>query len=104
MKKVSCAKVKKVEMKAVKMTDKALDPYTGMLRYRLDHTLLHFPVPNKKVHANCQLHLWMTKKKYRKQLMQCPVCNVVLCIECYRPFHVIPNLIDLKNDKTSEEV
>ena len=73
-------------------SDRSLDPYNGALRCRLDTCLNHFPVENGKSEANCQLHFYTSRKKVRSQLMKCETCNVILCIQCYRKFHEIPNL------------
>ena len=69
----------------------ALDPYVGKLRCRLDTNLNHLPIKCMK-DANCQLHYWLHKSKFRQQLMTCPTCNVNLCIYCYKIFHDVPNL------------
>ena len=75
------------------VTDKSMDPYTGKLRCRLDKKLVHWPVQIKTQHSQCQMHTWLYNVKYRSQLMHCPTCNVNLCLDCYKPFHEIPNII-----------
>ena len=74
------------------ITEKTLDPYSGILRCRLDHSLNHLPVRNDKPENNCQLHYWTDKIKIRSQLMKCMTCNVTLCINCYKHFHEVANL------------
>ena len=74
------------------MTVKALDPYSGCLRCRLDHNLNHLPIKNDKPKNNCQLHYWANKQKVRAQLMKCGTCNVTLCITCYKIFHEVAQL------------
>ena len=75
------------------LTDKSMDPYTGQLQCRLDKKLVHWPVQIKTRHTQCQMHTWLYNVKHRSQLMHCPACNVNLCLNCYKPFHEIPNII-----------
>ena len=82
-----------------KFTDQSLDPYTGILRCRLNTSLDH--LPEKVSNLNCQLHWWQDKTQCRKQLMKCATCNVCLCIECYKTFHTTPNLIPLHYNKNT---
>ena len=77
-------------------TDNTLNPYSGSLRCQLNQTRNHLPILNPKKESQCQMHWWMYKVKYRKQLMICSLCNVILCIECYEPYHEISNLTKLK--------
>ena len=79
------------------ISNNALDPYTGYLRCRLDRSLNHLPVQTMKPEANCQLHNWAKKSKYRKQLMKCPTCNVIICLDCYKKFHEVSDLSVLKD-------
>ena len=81
-----------VNKKNSTLTNKALDPYAGSLRCRLDHNLNHLPVNNDKPETNCQLHWWASKQKIRAQLMKCSTCNVTLCIKCYKIFHEVAQL------------
>mgnify|MGYP003321282704 FL=1 len=82
----------KFEQKNCVLTDNSLDFYTGNLRCRLDTSLNHLPTMNNKPENNCQLYYWHDKSKYRAQLMKCMLCNVTLCISCYKAFHEVPFL------------
>ena len=79
------------------MTDNTLNPYTGRLRCRLDQSLNHLPIQSERAEANCQLHNWAVKSKYRKQLMKCPMCNVIICLDCYKMFHEVSDLSIMKD-------
>ena len=83
--------------KSASVTDKYLDPYTGVLRCRLNTSLCHLPEENKKNEANCQLCNWAIKKKNRSRLMTCPTCNIILCLTCYKKFHLVADLNVFKN-------
>ena len=85
-----------VKKKNSTFTNKSLDPYSGILRCRLDHSLDHLPVKNDKPEASCQLHYWILKEKKRAQLLRCSTCNATLCISCYKCFHQVPNLQTIK--------
>ena len=90
--------------RCMRITDASMHPYSGSLRFRLDRGLSHFPLPVKKKHSNCQLHMWTHKIKYRKQMILCETCNVTLCVDCFKPFHVIPNLKNQEDDDKIEAV
>ena len=79
------------------ITDNSLNPCTGKLCCRLDRTLNHLPVQPMKPEANCQLHNWAKQSKHRKQLMKCPTCNVIICLDCYKKFHEVSDLSVLKD-------
>ena len=89
---VAKSRIKFVRQKNSTITDKALDPYIGNLRCRLDTSLNHLPEKNNKPDKNCQLHYWFDKTKSRAQLMRCLSCNVTLCISNYKSFHEVPFL------------
>ena len=74
------------------INNKALDPYSGILRCRLNSNLNHLPIRNDKPENNCQLCYWISKQKVRAQLMKCCTCNVTLCIDCYKKFHEVAQL------------
>ena len=75
------------------ITNNTMDPYTGKLRCRLDRTLCHLPEQVKSEHVQCAMHSWLCKVKKRSQLMHCRACDINLCLDCYKPFHQIPNII-----------
>ena len=70
---VAKRRIKFVQRKKSTITDKALDPYIGNLRCRLDTSLNHLPEKKNKPDNNCQLHYWFNKTKCRAQLMRCTV-------------------------------
>ena len=86
------------------VTDKTMDPYNGQLRCRLNHMLNHWPVQVRSKHRNCQMHSWQYKIKHRSQLIHCPACNVTLCLDCYKPFHEMPNIDKRQARRTKGEV
>ena len=77
-------------------SDKALSLHSGALRCILDHELDHLPVQNDKPEAGFQIHYWLSKAKYRAQIMKCPALNITLCLSCYKSFHEILNLVAMK--------
>ena len=79
------------------LSDLSLDPYSGSLRCRLDLQLTHLPEEEVKGETSFQMHYWMNKSKYRKQLMKCATCQVTLCLKCYKIFHDRPDLMSLKD-------
>jgi len=91
-------RIREIPKRNTTFTDKALDPYTGILRCYLDTSLDHLPDENDKAEGSCQMHYWQDKTKYRKQLLKCATCQVCLCIKCYKTFHTIPNLIPIKEN------
>ena len=78
------------------LSDLSLDPYCGAVRCRLDTRLNHLPEEEERGEAQCQMHYWKNKSKYRKQLMKCATCQVTLCLKCYKIFHDRPDLTPLK--------
>ena len=91
-------------------TDETLDA-RGLYQRRLFDHSLHFPVACKKLTGNvskttgkpiesktkCDLHYWLGSQ-YRAQVMKCETCNVNLCIDCYRLFHVEPKLVERRDE------
>ena len=80
--------------KAVKVSDNSLNPINGALRHRLNNTLGHFPndsqLSGRKCSLKCALHRWYDRDiQIRKQVIQCVVCGVALCRQCFRSFHTI---------------
>ena len=75
------------------VNDNLMDPYNGKLRCRLRYELSYWPVQVSSQYAQCQMHNWLEKVKYRGQMMHCEMCNVSLCLDCYKPFHNVPTII-----------
>jgi len=74
------------------ITDNTMNPYTGKLRCRLDPGLCHLPEQAKSEHVQCAMHQWLDRVKKRSQIMYCRVCDIHLCLDCYKPFHQVPNI------------
>ena len=75
-----------------KFTEKSLNQYSGSLWCRLYFRLNHLPLQNYKPEGSFQMHWWSKRDKYCKQLLKCPACNVILCLDCYKPFHEVLDL------------
>ena len=61
----SQGKPKAIFKRGTPFTDKTLVP-TGALSGRLNETVHHWPLANKKRYAHCQLHNWATKRRMKK--------------------------------------
>lgn len=77
------------------VNDDSLDP-TSSLCIRLDSTLDHLPDPANG-RARCSLHRWLGIET-QKQVSYCTVCNVHLCVRCYRIFHTVPDMSKIKDE------
>ena len=82
--------------RSAKFTENYLNLYSGSLWCRLDCRLNHLPLRNDKPEGSCQMHWWSKRDKYRKQLLKCPASNVILCLDCYKPFHEVSELNNMK--------
>ena len=90
----------------VRFCSSSLDPLTGSLRCRIDHSGVgHWPIKAKN-NEYCQLHRWANpgstsnsrKRKY-KGVIRCSECNVTLCVGyCYETFHEVWNLQGKKHE------
>lgn len=58
--------------------ESSLNPYSGSLKCRMDHTISHLPTKCKNVKDYCQLHYWCTGKRCTSNTAFCFNCNVVL--------------------------
>ena len=79
-----------------KFTESSLNPYSDSIWCRLYWILNHLPLRNDKPEGSCQMHWWSKRDKYCKQLLKCPACNGILCLDCYKPFHEISDLNNMK--------
>ena len=82
--------------RSVTFTNKNLDTYSGTLRYRLDGHFSHIPERGDNNVNCCQLCYWKNKERVRLQVMRCNSCEILLCIDCVKPFHEIADLNMLK--------
>ena len=82
------------EKRATAFTDDSLHP-NGQLRIRLNVAADHYPIPPSSMRARCALHRWVDNESL-KQVMKCTTCNVHLCIQCYKLYHTVPDLLSIK--------
>ena len=87
--------------KAKRFNDKTLNPMTGSLSDRLNPVYNHLPENNVAEQRNkslrCQLHRWTDRNiEYKNNVMVCTHCNVSLCLHCYKAFHTIKHVKELK--------
>ena len=55
-------------------------------------------------YSECQFHKWCLKgfvsanvARVKKKLCYCPTCHVILCLNCYSPFHKVHDLRTIKH-------
>jgi len=94
------------QKRAPKVNMDALCAKKGRLKVRLNTSEQHIPIVPAHSKAICQLHRWAhnekkcveDKKKFaipsgaRSTVMQCKVCNVILCLRCYEIFHTCEDI------------
>ena len=69
----------------------------GSLNCRLDRSRDHLPVVGSEIRMACPLHKWAAHIRTEKRnIGYCSVCNVSLCMECYRLFHIEPDIVSKK--------
>ena len=78
------------------VSDASLD-VNGSLNCRLNRTLDHYPRPAAEM-RRCALHMWCGKMRVESTLLYCKTCNVTVCSECYRLFHVEADLVEKKKE------
>jgi len=90
---------------APRVNDKGLHPQTGALRVRINHfNTFHCPQPIMNTETCCQLHRWALGRKngchgqMREKLLNCSICGVNLCIDCFKTFHTVEDLVAVKED------
>ena len=91
-------KVASIASKNVQVTDASLHPTTGELRCRMNRNIQHYPEESKR-RARCQLHKWSRNEKGKEvfaSVVRCSICQVGLCIDCFRLFHEEADLISIK--------
>ena len=77
------------------VTDETLKQ-NGNLRNRLNSALDHLPEPTTiSSNPRCALHRWVGIEK-KAQIMKCTTCNVNLCLDCYKKFHSVVDLVSIK--------
>ena len=78
-----------------KLDDNALQP-DGALFMRLDATKCHL-ADKAKVHSSCSFHRWLVFDT-QSGITYYKTCNVNLCKNCFKYFHVTP---DISSEKKS---
>jgi Transposase IS4/SAP domain len=81
--------------KAIRASDNTLQP-NGKLQCRLRRDFDHWPSPPHNNKQRCCLHRWAADIELKAQVVHCSVCNVHLCISCFKAFHTVPNIVDKK--------
>jgi hypothetical protein len=91
-------KEKEVEPEAVRqsvrVTNGSLHP-DGALNKRLQRDLFHWP-RHAKQNQQCTLHCWASNVKLKDKVLRCTDCKVHFCVSCYQLFHMVPNLVEKK--------
>jgi ribosomal protein L37AE/L43A len=90
--------------KMARVNDAALDPTTGALKGRLDENYVHYPEPSTAKQPCCSLcHLVHPNRNVRTytDVFQCDICKAHLCIKCFKPFHTIASVGNLKSQVLS---
>lgn len=86
---------KKKEKTVSSFTTTSMHPRTGNLSIRLNRYAPHFPVPATKNNPTCSLHQYLFEDplcQERNQVMECDICNVSLCVFCFKIFHTVADL------------
>ena len=85
--------VKEKKQRTERIMDQFLGPW-GPLRIRLDTTKPHLAT-KAKGHARCGLHRWVGIET-QSQISYCETCNVNLCTDCFKYFHVTEDILSQK--------
>jgi len=86
--------------RSVYVNDNSLAP-NGALNIRLCREVPHMldPVGKHDVGGkSCQLCRWATGVKLMSQLVRCEDCGVILCTSCWRPFHTVEDMDEVKSE------
>ena len=83
------------KLRTAKLDENVLKP-DGALFMRLDTTKYHL-ADKAKGHSRCSLHRWLGFETQRG-ITYCETCNVNLCKNCFKYFHVTP---DISSEKKS---
>ena len=83
------------KLRTAKLYDNVLKP-DGALFMRLDTTKCHL-ADNAKGHSMCSFHRWLVFDTQR-DITNCETCNMNLCKNCFKYFHVTP---DISSEKKS---
>ena len=78
-----------------------LHPSNGKLRCRLVTSVQHVPEVPKTKRPRCALHRWARDRsgpEVMKNVVVCSICQVNLCIPCFKIFHKEGFIAGLKDD------
>lgn len=76
-----------------------MDNITGKFGCRREPYPAHWPRKTTALSlARCQLHNWATDLEERPNVYLCSVCNVHLCMECFKKFHTTEDLVAKKKE------
>ena len=89
---------KRKHTKAPMVTEKTLNASTGNLQCRLITDKVHLPLPvDGNGRTKCSLHRFVNRKyEYKKNVFECNVCRVPLCIHCFYIFHTVKSVSEIK--------
>ena len=76
----------------------------GILNIRFDRKKMHWPIeatPYGSRNPKCQLHRYLCKIDVRRNVLDCSICGVALCPQCFKLFHTRSDFISNK-DKYSK--
>jgi hypothetical protein len=78
-------------------TDNSLKP-NGSLRERISHFgNFHCPEIPEKTRVKCALHHWFNRDwQYYDGILKCSICQVHLCVPCFKLFHAERDLVEKK--------
>ena len=48
--------------------------------------------------TGCTIHRWASDVEMKDDVIGCTDCEVYLCVNCYQLFHMVPNLVDKKDE------
>ena len=85
--------VQEKKQRTERIMDKFLGPW-GPLRIRLDTTKPHLAT-KAKGRARCSLHRWIGIET-QSQISYCETCNINLCTDCFKYFHVTEDILSQK--------
>lgn len=83
--------------RSVRVSNTSLQP-SGTLQKRLHRHLLHWPKEATGTRQRCTIHRWASGVEVKNNVMRCSDCEVHLCVNCYALFHMVPNLVDKKDE------
>jgi hypothetical protein len=93
-----------INKKARAVNESSLDPKVGALKGRLNDNYVHFPEPSTAKQPCCSLCRFVAPNKNVRtytSVFQCDICKVHLCVTCFKPFHTVTSVKNLKSQVIS---